>query len=94
MLRILLVRPGATDFDEQGRIKGSLSMPLSDDGVHQVRKTVSELKDEPVKLIYTAPCMAAQQTAELLSEQLGSKVKKVEKEARIDSFLTSKETTQ
>lgn len=27
--RVLLIRPGATEFDDQGRIKGSLDMPLS-----------------------------------------------------------------
>ena len=25
--RVLLIRPGATDFDDQGRIKGTLDMP-------------------------------------------------------------------
>ncbi len=29
MLEVLLIRPGATTFDEDGRIKGSLDIPLS-----------------------------------------------------------------
>ena len=29
---VLLVRPGATEFDEQGRMKGSLDMPMSEKG--------------------------------------------------------------
>ena len=87
MLRILLIRPGATAFDEQGRIKGSLSIPLSENGIRQVETTVDDLKDEPVKVIYAAPCIAAQQTAELLSEQIESKVKKVDKLRNLDRGL-------
>ncbi len=34
--RVLLIRPGATDFDDQGRIKGSLDMPMSERGRQQV----------------------------------------------------------
>ena len=30
MVKILLVRAGSTDFDEQGRIKGTLDIPLSE----------------------------------------------------------------
>ena len=30
--QVLLIRPGATDFDDQGRIKGTLDMPMSERG--------------------------------------------------------------
>jgi len=29
MLKIVLIRPGSTDLNEQGRIKGTLDVPLS-----------------------------------------------------------------
>ena len=43
MLRIVLVQPGSTDFDDQGRIKGSLDIPLSANGTGQVARMVAEL---------------------------------------------------
>ena len=39
MLKILLIRPGVTDFDEQGRIKGTLDIPLNENGTAQVAQT-------------------------------------------------------
>ena len=54
MLRILLVRPGATDFDVQGRIKGCMDMPLSECGQQQVRQTVEDLADVRLAAIYTS----------------------------------------
>ena len=41
-LQILLVRPGATDLDDQGRIKGALSIPLSEKGEGQARATAEK----------------------------------------------------
>lgn len=75
MLRILLIRPGATDLDEQGRIKGSLDIPLSDHGIDQVRQTVDELDGQQIKMIYTSPCLSARQTAEQIAENNHAKVK-------------------
>ena len=46
--RVLLVRPGATDFDDQGRIKGTLDMPMSERGRQQVNSLAEQLSDFPV----------------------------------------------
>src|SRR5436189_277446 len=43
MVRILLIRSAATYFDEQGRIKVTLDLPLSDHGLWH-GKLVDELK--------------------------------------------------
>jgi len=75
MLRILLIRPGATELDEQGRIKGSLDIPLSDHGIDQVRQTVDELAGEQIKMIYASACLSARQTAEQIAENNSAKVK-------------------
>ena len=37
MLTILLIRSGTTEFDAQGRIQGTLDVPLSDEGLRQAR---------------------------------------------------------
>jgi probable phosphoglycerate mutase len=75
MLKILLIRPGATDFDEQGRIKGTLDIPLNDKGTSQVAKTIDELAGEEIDAIYISPCQCCEQTAELFTKSREIKVK-------------------
>ncbi len=65
-LRILIVRPGATELDEQGRIAGSLDVPLSNRGRQQITALQDELKDIDIDMIYTGPSSASRETAEIL----------------------------
>ena len=92
LTRVLLVRPGATDFDEQGRMKGSLDMPLSPLGVEQAQSVAIDLCEFPVKTIFTAPCESARETADHLAEQARSagrdtKIKVIEAFRNIDHGL-------
>ena len=84
---ILLIRPGSTEFDEQGRIKGSLDMPMSDKGHHQVESICDDISDFRPPVIYTAPCESAIQTAKMLAEGSGSKVKIVDAFINVDHGL-------
>ena len=43
MLQIVLIRPGCTDFEEQGRIQGTLDIPLNEQGRQQVERMTAEL---------------------------------------------------
>jgi len=79
MLRILLIRPGATEFDEQGRIQGTLDIPLSHDGRRQVDEVIAAVQDVAMDAIYSSPCQAAQQTAEALAALRGLKARPLEK---------------
>ena len=62
-LQIVLVKPGATEFDAQGRIVGTLDVPLSDSGIDQARSAAAELSNLDITAVYSGPCLAAQQTA-------------------------------
>jgi probable phosphoglycerate mutase len=73
MIRVILIRPGMTDFDEQGRIKGTLDVPLNEYGTDQIVRTANELADQSIEVVYTAPCQAAEETANVLSTSLGVK---------------------
>ncbi|MEM6690977.1 MAG: histidine phosphatase family protein [Planctomycetota bacterium] len=84
---ILLIRPGSTDFDEQHRIKGSLDMPMSDEGHEQVALMINDVATFRPKTIYAAPCESARQTAEALSEICNAKVKTVEEFVNVDHGL-------
>ncbi|MEO1496914.1 MAG: histidine phosphatase family protein [Planctomycetota bacterium] len=87
MLKIVLVRPGATEYDQQGRIQGTLDMPLCEDGRKQVQAAVEQLSGVTADVVYAAPCEAAQQTAELVAAKLGAKVKTLDKLRNLDHGL-------
>ena len=44
MIQIVLIRPGSTDYDEQGRIQGTLDIPLSLEASDTVRRLGDELR--------------------------------------------------
>jgi phosphoserine phosphatase len=79
MFRILLVRPGATEYDQQRRIQGTLDIPLCEDGRRQVDTMIGELRTQPIEAIYTGPSQSAVQTADALGEALDLKVKELDK---------------
>jgi broad specificity phosphatase PhoE len=87
MVRFVLIRPGSTDFDEQGRIKGNLDIPLNAKGTSEAAQTAGELLDSAIDLVYTSPCQSAEQTAQAVGQRLGIKVKRLEGLANLDCGL-------
>lgn len=85
--RLLLVRPGATEFDDQGRMKGSLDVPMSELGRQQADSIAAEIADIRVKTIYVAPCESARQTAERLAEGRDVRVRVMDAFRNIDHGL-------
>lgn len=84
---MLVIRAGSTDFDEQGRIKGTLDIPLSEAGLSQVGKVVGELHDQQIEVVYASPCRSALQTAELLASDHRVKVKTLDDLQNLDHGL-------
>ena len=66
-LNVVLVRSGSTDLDDQGRITGSLDMPLSQAGEEEALATAIELLSFEIDAIFSARSLAAQQTAQALT---------------------------
>lgn len=87
MLNILLIRPGATEFDEQFRIKGSLDMPLSDSGREQARHTAQDLAGVKLDAIYTAGCESATATASIIAADREIKIKSIANFCNVDHGL-------
>jgi phosphoserine phosphatase len=87
MIEIALIRPGSTDYDDQGRIQGTLDLPLSSQGEAEVRRIIGELRDRELEAIYASPAQAAWQTASSIAEALGSRLKKLEKLHNLDHGL-------
>lgn len=74
-LRILLIRPGATVLDEQGRIKGDLDLPLSPNGQKQVEGLAKQFDRVPLEAIYASSCVSARQTADALAARTPARVR-------------------
>lgn len=71
--KFLLFRAGSTEFDEQGRILGSLDLPLSQSGEEEVMQVANQLLGLPISAIYSSSCQAAQQTAKLIGKPFNLK---------------------
>jgi phosphoserine phosphatase len=87
MVRIVLIRPGSTDYDLQGRIQGTLDVPLCEQGRDEVTRAVEGLRNRSLSVIYSAPCEAATQTAEILGHALDAKVKTIDSLRNLDQGL-------
>ena len=87
MLRIVVIQPGSTDFDEQGRIKGSLDLPLSVNGAGQVARAAEQLAPEPIEAIYASPSQSAMQTAQSIAENRKLRIRRVQKLRNLDHGL-------
>jgi probable phosphoglycerate mutase len=87
MLQIILIRPGSTEYDQQGRIQGTLDIPLSEEGRHEVSRLIDELRGQPLDMIYATHCQAAQETGRAIAEALDVKLKKLNKMRNLDHGL-------
>lgn len=87
MVQIVLIRPGTTEYDQQGRVQGTLDIPLCEDGRQEVEVLVNELRDQPIAAIYASPGQSADQTAEALGHALDLKVKTVDSFQNLDQGL-------
>jgi broad specificity phosphatase PhoE len=87
MVQMIVVRAGSTDFDEQGRIKGTLDIPLNTAGQGQVGRLISDLHATQINHVYASPCRSAQQTAEVLAGDHKLKAKTLEDLQNLDHGL-------
>lgn len=85
--KVVLIRPGATSFDEQGRMKGNLDMPLSERGREQAENLAEELAGIRLDAVYHAPCESAGETAAMLVEGRDLRPKVIDAFRNIDHGL-------
>lgn len=87
MFKILLIRPGSTDYDQQGRVQGTLDVPLCDEGRQEVNGLVAQLRLERPEVIYYSPVQSAEETAEAIGEALDVRVRCLDKLQNLDHGL-------
>lgn len=79
-MTIVLIRPGATDYDVQGRVRGRLDIPLNALGIQEVAKEVEALRKAGIRLdaVYYAPSRPAVETADAIARALDVKARELE----------------
>jgi len=87
MPRIALITPGSTNFDEQGRIMGTLDVPLSEQGEEQVDRLTSELRQRGVEVVYCCPCQSSEETAGAIARQLGIRARTLDRLTNVNQGL-------
>lgn len=86
-MQIILVRPGATEFDRQNRLQGRLDVPMSEDGRERIQGVCQELQGVHPSAIYASPTLSAAETAEAIGQALDAKTKTLKKLPNLDYGL-------
>ncbi len=65
-VRLLLVRHGETDWNQQSRYQGQVDVPLNENGKYQSEKVAAFLKNVSIDKAFSSSLLRAQQTAEII----------------------------
>ena len=87
MLKLLLIRTGATEYEGQGRVQGTLDIPLSEDGRRRIEQVAKQLQGTKIDVCYAGPCRATQQSANILATELKLKTKTMDDLRNLDHGL-------
>jgi len=87
MPQIVLIRPGSTDYDREGRIQGNLDVPLNEQGSAEVARVIDGLRALKLEAVYAPNCQPALETASAIAEALGVKLKKLDRMHNLDHGL-------
>jgi broad specificity phosphatase PhoE len=91
MCQLVLIRPGATVYDEQNRLQGILDIPLSERGHGEVTRMVPmlarSLNEEFLSALYCGPGANVIRTAEIVGKALGVRPKRLDEFRNLDQGL-------
>lgn len=90
MTQVVLIRPGATVYDEQKRVQGCLDLPLSDRGRAEaavLAERLSALASTAFAALYCGPSQSALKTGEIIGRALGLRPKRIDELRNLDQGL-------
>ncbi len=87
MTQVVLIRPGATVYDEQNRVQGVLDLPLSDRGLAEVACLAESLAGLDLAALYCGPSQSAVRTAECVGRALGLRPRRIDELRNLDQGL-------
>ena len=91
MSQVILIRPGATLYDEQNRVQGVLDIPLSERGscevVRMAEEIAASLGDSTLAALYSGPGENAIRTAEIVGKVIGVRPKRINEFRNLDQGL-------
>jgi|SRR6185312_3329050 len=91
MTQVVLIRSGATAYDEQNRLQGVLDIPLSERGRAEVAQLAERLAEPlagvELAALYCGPSQSVVRTAEAVGKAFGLRPKKIDDLRNLDQGL-------
>ena len=87
MTQVVLIRPGATVYDEQDRLQGVLDLPLSERGKLEVERLVERLSTDSLSVVYCGPGESVGRTADAVARALNLRPKRLDDLRNLDQGL-------
>jgi broad specificity phosphatase PhoE len=91
MSQVILIRPGATLYDEQKRVQGILDIPLSERGrievMRMAQRLARSLDNAMLSALYCGPGENLIRTAEIVGQVLGLRPKRINEFRNLDQGL-------
>lgn len=72
--KMIVVRHGTTALNDEGKLRGWIDVPLSDEGIADANIIANNLKSTPPDCIYTSDFERATKTAEIISKATGTPI--------------------
>jgi broad specificity phosphatase PhoE len=91
MCQVVLIRPGATIYDEQNRVQGILDIPLSERGrteaARMAQSLARTLSGSVLASLYCGPGENVIRTAEIVGKALGIRARQIDEFRNLDQGL-------
>lgn len=84
---LIVIRAGATDYELQGRIRGSVDIPLCPAGVAEAELAAAQLTGSSASAIYTSQERCAVETGRIIGRALSLKPRGVSNLQNLDQGL-------
>jgi len=84
---LIVIRAGASDYDLNGRIRGTLAMPLSASGVAESREAATLLAAVKPEALYSSTDACAAETARLVGAACGLRPRRIADLGNLDQGL-------